>query len=388
MRLVRWACLLAVFPLVGLASEPTAPPVPSRTELDAEVARVMTAAQANGLALAVIDQGKVVHVAAYGTRNAAGDPLETDTIMYGASLTKAVFAHAVMQLVEEGVLDLDRPIGEYFDKPLTDYPAEDKYGPWPDLAGDARWKRITPRILLTHSAGFANFAFLEPDEKLRIHFEPGSRYAYSGEGLILLQYVLERGLGLDVGEEMQRRVFDRFVMPDTSMIWREDFAANLADGWTEDGGVEPHDPRSRVRAAGSMDTTIADMANFAAGYINGEGLTPRGFSELTSPHLPITTASQFPTLQDELPAAQRRKDLAAGLGVVVFEGPQGAGFFKGGHNDSTGNTLVCIPRNKRCVVILANDVRAERAFPRLVAFALGETGVPWTWEYGDMRFIR
>jgi len=70
---------------------------------------------------------------------------------------------------------------------------------------------------------------------------------------------------------------------------------------------------------------------------------------------------------------------------VVFEGPQGAGFFKGGHNDSTGNTWVCVKARKRCVVILGNDVRAERAFPRLVAFVLGETGVPWTWEYGSSK---
>jgi hypothetical protein len=109
---------------------------------------------------------------------------------------------------------------------------------------------------------------------------------------------------------------------------------------------------------------------------------------LTAPHLPITTATQFPTLQPELPPARRRADLAAGLGVIVFNGPQGAGFFKGGHNDSTGNTWVCVKPGKRCVVILANDVRAERAFPRLVEFILGETGVPWAWEYGAMNFVR
>jgi CubicO group peptidase (beta-lactamase class C family) len=377
-------CLLALLPLAASAAD-AVHAIPTRAALDAEVASAMTAAQANGLAIAVIDDGKVVHVAAYGDRNAKGDPLQTATVMYGASLTKAVFAYTVMQLVDEGKLDLDRPVGEYFGRPLPEYPAVDGYGPWPDLAGDPRWKTITARHLLTHSSGFANFAFLEPDEKLRMHFDPGTRYAYSGEGLILLQYVIERGLGLDLGAEMQRRVFDRFGMPDTSMIWRADFAANLADGWTEDGTPEPHDERSRVRAAGSMDTTIADMANLAAAYINGEGLTPASVAAMTSPQLPITTASQFPTLQDELPVAQRRKDLAAGLGVVVFEGPQGAGFFKGGHNDSTGNTWVCVKQGKRCVVILGNDVRAERAFPRLVAFVLGETGVPWTWEYGSNK---
>lgn len=380
-------CLLALLPLASLALASPPQSVPSGAALDAEVARVMDATGAQGLAIAVIDDGRVVHVSAHGKRNAAGDPLQVDTVMYGASLTKAVFAYTVMQLVEEGVLELDRPIGGYFPEPLTDYPAVPGYGPWPDLAGDERWKAITPRILLTHSAGFANFAFLEPDGKLRIHFDPGTRYAYSGEGLILLQYVLERGMGLDVGQEMQRRVFDRFRMPRTGMTWRDDFAGNLADGWTADGQVEPHDARSRVRAAGSMDTTIADMAQFAAACINGQGLSAQGALALTSPQLPITTASQFPTLQPELPEPERRADLAAGLGVVVFEGPQGAGFFKGGHNDSTGNTWVCVQARKRCVVILSNDVRAERAFPRLVAFVLGETGVPWTWEYGAQAFL-
>ncbi|HEY5851921.1 MAG TPA: serine hydrolase domain-containing protein [Lysobacter sp.] len=373
--------------LLVLASQADAAKLPSGADIDAEVARLMAASNANGMAVAVIDEGRVVHAKAYGKRNAAGDRLQTDTVMYGASLTKVAFAYTVMQLEEEGVIGLDRPIAEYLAKPLPEYPPESKYGPYQDLAGDERWRQLTPRILLTHSSGFANFAFLEPDEKLRIHFAPGNRYAYSGEGLILLQFVLERGLGLDVGKEMQRRVFDRFGMRNTSMMWRPDFAANLADGWRADGAVEPHDERSRVRAAGSMDTTIADMARFAAGYINGEGLGRKAATALTTPQLPITTASQFPTLQDELPPAQRRKDLAAGLGVVVFRGDQGPGFFKGGHDDATANTFVCVKQGKRCVLILANDVRAERAFPRLVAYVLGDTGVPWTWEYGGMQFI-
>ena len=360
----------------------------SGDEIDAEVAKVMAATGAQGLAIAYIENGTPVYVQAYGKRNAKGDPLQTQTIMYGASLTKAAFAHMVVQLADEGKIDLDASIATYLPKPLPDYPTEDKYAPWSDLKGDERWRRLTPRILLTHSSGFANFAFLEPDGKLRFHFEPGSRYAYSGEGLILLQFVLEKGLGLDVGDEMQRRVFEPFGMTNTSMMWRADFAKNLADGWDANGRVEPHDERSTVRAAGSMDTTIDDIARLAAGYVNGEGVSPRARAELTKAHLPITTASQFPSLQPELPPAKRRADLAAGLGVVVFRGPQGASFFKGGHNDTTGNTWVCVEKRRSCVVILANDVRAEAGFPRLVKFLLGETGVPWTWEYGDMKFVR
>lgn len=375
-----------VWLIAGLAEASVAPDLPSRERLDAEVGRAMAATGARGLAIAVVDGGRVVDVRSYGERNAAGDPLETDTVMYGASLTKTVFAYTVMQLVDEGRLALDQPIAERLDRPLPDYPADDRYGPWPDLADDPRWRRLTPRRLLTHSAGFANFAFLEPDGKLRFHFDPGTRYAYSGEGMILLQFVIERGLGLDLGAEMQRRVFEPLAMADTGMMWRAGFAANLADGWKIDGSVEPHDERSVPRAAGSMDTSIADMARFAAAYVRGAGLSEASREELWKPQLAITTATQFPSLQPELPRERRLASLHASLGAIAFEGPQGPGLFKGGHNDSTGNTMVCLRRTQRCVVILSNDVRAEAAFPRLVEVVLGDTGVPWRWEYGDLPF--
>jgi CubicO group peptidase (beta-lactamase class C family) len=82
-----------------------------------------------------------------------------------------------------------------------------RYSAFAGLAGDERWRKLTARILLTHSGGFRTSTSWSPTSKLRIHFEPGSRYAYSGDGLILLQFVLEQGLGLDVGAEMNRRLF-------------------------------------------------------------------------------------------------------------------------------------------------------------------------------------
>lgn len=353
--------------------------------LDRIAAQAMRDTGARGLAIATIDRGRVRAVRAYGVRNAKGAPLTTDTIMYGASLTKTAFAYTIMQLVDEQRVSLDRPIAELVPD-LTDFAdAEDLYADYRPLQSDPRWRKLTPRILLTHSSGFANFGFLEPDGKLRIHFDPGSRFAYSGDGFILLQFALEHGLGLDVGKEMQRRLFDRLGMRRTSMIWRPDFAANLADGWTTAGTVEPHDERSHVRAAGSMDTTIADFARFAAALVSGDGLSRAARAEMVRPQLPITTRSQFPTLQPEARPADRFVGLAAGIGLVSFTGPQGRGLFKGGHNESTGNTMVCLERGRRCVVILSNDVRAEKAFAQIVAAVLGETGVPWRWEYGPAQ---
>lgn len=352
--------------------------------IDAAVAAAMTKTGAKGIAVALVDDGKVSFVRAYGVRNAKGDPLEMATVMYGASITKAVFAYTVMQLVDEGRIDLDKPIADYLPKPLPEYGNVDGYGNWGDLAGDERWRKITPRMVLTHSTGFANFAFLEPDGKLRIHFDPGTRYAYSGEGIVLLQFGLEKGLGLDLGAEMQRRVFNRFGMTNTSMIWRPDFAKNLADGWTLEGKPEPHDERGRVRAAGSMDTTITDLAAFAAGFMRGDGISARARAEMLRPQLPITTAAQFPTLLPDAPPEKRFAGVSAGLGVVTFQGPQGIGFWKGGHNDSTGNMWVCLEHGRRCVVLLSNDVRAEAGYPDIVKAALGETGMPWRWEYSAL----
>jgi CubicO group peptidase (beta-lactamase class C family) len=351
--------------------------------LDAQIESEMLRTGTKGLAVAVIERGKVRTVKTWGVRNASGDPLTPDTIMYAASLTKAMFAYTVRQMVDEGKIDLDASIATYLPRPLPEYADdEDKYSAWHHLAGDERWRKITPRMLLTHSAGFHNFYWLEADEKLKIHFDPGTRYSYSGDGIILLQFVLERGLGLDVGEEMKRRVFDPLGMANSSMVWRADFAKNRADGWKLDGAVEPHDERSKTRAAGSLDTSISDFAKFAAAYMRGDGLSKKGRVDLTAAQIPIRSLSQFPPLQNDAPLNRQFANLYAGLGVVTFAGPQGRGFFKGGHNDSTGNMWVCVERKKRCVVIMANDVRAEAMFPAIVKTLLGETAMPWAWEYG------
>ncbi len=368
-------------------------PVPAAAAVDLRrmdtlVHEAMAATGTRGLAIAVVDAGQVVFTKAYGVRDAQAAPLREDTVMYGASLTKAAFGYLVMQLVDEGRLGLDVPLAQYLPQPLPSYTSADivrRYSAFAGLASDERWRKLTARMLLTHSGGFSNFYFLEPDRQLRLHFEPGSRYAYSGDGIILLQFVLERGLGIDVGAEMQRRLFTPNGMTRSSLIWRDDFRPNLADGFGADGRVEPHDERSRVRASGSLDTTIADMDRLAASLVRGDGLSTAARAEWSKAHLPIGTRSQFPTFQPPRDPPHF-PGIGAGLGVIAFAGPQGAGFFKGGHNDFTANTWVCLEAGKRCVLILANDVRAEAAFPALVRAVLGDSGVPWAWEYGDMVF--
>jgi CubicO group peptidase (beta-lactamase class C family) len=367
--------LLLLLPLNGCGTLQGGHEVPDSATIDATVRRLMQRDSVQGLGIAVIDGGTIRYVAAFGVRNAARLPLTTHTVMYGASLTKTAVAYLTLQLVDEGKLSLDASIANLLPRPLPTY--ED----YADLTGDDRWRALTPRILLTHASGFANFRWLEPDKRLRFHYDPGTRYGYSGEGFYVLQLVLEEGLGLDVGKEMQARVFDRFGMTHTSMQWRADFAADLADGFSLGGSPEPHDERGSVSAAGSMDTDIEDQARLWAGIVRGDGLSASARAELVRPQLPITSSHQFPSLRTDSGPGNASIGLSAGLGLVTFQDTSGPAWFKGGHNDWTGNMVICLEHGQRCLVMLSNDARGERIFPELARTILGATRMPWRWEY-------
>ena len=167
-----------------------------------------------------------------------------------------------MQLVDEGVIKLDTPIERYLPKALPEYTepeVEDRYARWSDLAGDEAVAKADAEDIAHPQSGLCKFCVSGTGWPAPLSFSRAFAYD-SGDGYILLQFVLERGLGLDLGKEMQRRVFDRFGMRNTSMIWRPDFRRNFADGWDLQGKVGTHDERSTVRAS-LMDTTIKDFAS-------------------------------------------------------------------------------------------------------------------------------
>lgn len=148
-------------------------------------------------------------------------------------------------------------------------------------------------------------------------FAPGKRYAYSGEGINLLGFMVEQVTGFGVAELMQRRVFDRFGMKWASMIWRDEFAGNLAEGHDEQGKGLGHSKRMSARAAGSMDTAIADFALFLRGVMQGEGISKATKVEMPRTQIRIRSKAQFPTLSR--PSVRLRRDparLRAGLGRV------------------------------------------------------------------------
>jgi CubicO group peptidase (beta-lactamase class C family) len=343
-------------------------------QIDARVTSLMRQADVPGLAMVLIRDGQPVYRHAYGYADVAAQKLlSTGSVMSGASLTKAAFAYLVMQLVDEGAIDLDAPLPVQLKKPLPDYAG------YSDLAGDPRWRQVTPRMLLSHSSGLLNWRRINDDRKLDFKYAPGSRYVYSGEGMQIMQLIVEERTGQSVGQLMQVRVFDRFGMKNTSMTWRADYEGRQSNGHDAQGRLVPHARRTRVSAAGSMDTTADDYALFLAGVLRGEGLSPQAHSAMLGPQIAIVSPQQFPS---HFPGETHVNDaiqLAYGLGWATYQSPLGLAFFKEGNDDGTNNFALGFAQSRDGMVLLSNSARADRIFFPLVQSLFGRTCLPWFW---------
>jgi CubicO group peptidase (beta-lactamase class C family) len=343
-------------------------------ELETFIVKTMEKAGVTGLSCAIINDSEIVYQKAFGLKNAeAGTPNDEETIFAAASFSKPVFAYLVMTLAEEGVIDLDRPLVEYLGQPLPDYPA------YTDLGGDERYKEITARMVLSHSTGFPNWRFLTEDGKLSIMFPPGSRFSYSGEGIVLLQMVVEEITGQDLETLAQEKVFGPLVMTSSSYVWQEAYEENCALPHDEYGRPQRLNKRRTADAAGSMATTAGDYARLVAAMLSPEGGRQALVDEMLAPQVAITSQSMFGlgALQD----SDEVQDigLAWGLGWGRFDSEHGAAFFHTGHDFGWQNYTVAYPDQGIGIVLLSNSDNFESVAQEIVEKAIGDTHSPFDW---------
>jgi len=343
------------------------------TEIDATVTRLMKDANVTGVGIAVFHDGKITYLKTYGQSDTEkGLVLTPDTVMPAASMTKAAFATEVMLLVQKGVLDLDVSIQRYLPKPLPEY---EKYA---DLQGDDRYKKLTLRILLSHTSGFPNFRWFEDDQKLKIHFEPGTRYAYSGEGYQLAQLVVETATGKSLTPLMQEDLFGPLGMTRTSMIWEPQFESDFANGYDEHGKSLGPQKRTKPGAAGFMQTTLHDYATFLSAVMRDQVLNAKTSAEMFTPQVMIHSAHQFPSLAPETTTAHDAIQLSAGLGWGLYTSPNGNAFFKGGYDDGWRHQGICFS-NGDGMLIMTNSSNGDGIFKPLFDSILGRTSFPFEW---------
>jgi CubicO group peptidase (beta-lactamase class C family) len=352
--------------------------------------RLLELASVPGLALAVVDRGRVW---SRGFGRAIEDPAQAvseETVFEAASLGKPVFAYAVLRLVDDGVLDLDRPLYDYL--------------PLPD-ANNPRMKRVTPRHVLSHTSGLANWrqqpAPLEPAT------EPGKGFSYSGEAYFYLQRIVEALSGKPFGRLMQELVFDPLDMKQSGYAWQPEFESRMAAGYDgrenrldvqaaigrrvlviardwgkplnewryEDSAravqlVNPQWPVVPLymvpNAAASLLTTVHDYAKFLTHLVaqpRSEGLK-----------LAAATRTAMVTPQVQLNSA-----LFWGLGWGIQRDEHGEVLWHWGANNSFRNFVIADPPNGRAIVVFTNSENGPRVYERVIVAVTGHDHPAFLW---------
>ena len=236
-------------------------------EIERLIRELMTSASVPGVSFALIKDASVVWHQEFGVRDAESKaPVDERTLFEMASISKTVFAYAIMQLVDRGVIALDTPLV--------------KYTPDRILAGDARLNAITARHVLSHTGGLPNFG-----APLAIHFTPGSKWEYSGEGYWYLQAVLTRLVGKvdtrvcrkyendlevcasDIDAYMRANVLEPLGMASSAYVWNDTIARHKARPHDASGKPVPiykatATDAARYAAAGGLHSTALEYANF------------------------------------------------------------------------------------------------------------------------------
>lgn len=345
-------------------------------EADKIITSLMEKGEVTGLQLGIINNDKPAYVKSYGYKNkTAGQLNDTATCFYAASLAKPLFAYLVMQLVDSGLLDLDKPLYTYLPHPIPDYEM------YTDLKNDERWKLITARHCLDHSTGFPNWRQFNPhgNGKLEIFFTPGARYAYSGEGLFLLQMVIEIITGRSLETLAQEKIFQPFGMRRSSFLWQPAFEKNYAVGHDTNEDTIPKAKATNENAAGSMETTIADYTRFISAVLQSKRITPASAKDMFTPQIAIHSKRQFPSLDTSTTNENDAISLSYGLGWGLFNSSHGKAFFKEGHGDGWTHYMIGFPATKQAFIIMTNSSNGESIFKELVEKLTGVT-IPWYWE--------
>lgn len=299
-----------------------------------------------GVAMAVVDDGKVVWSREFGIQNAdSGKAVTKDTLFEAASMSKPVFAYGVMKLVEQGKLDLNRPLVKYLAEPY--------------MTTDDRHLKITARMALSHRTGFPNWrksGYSLKTQPPALEFEPGTQYGYSGEGFTMLQKAVEEITELNIDQFTRQMILQPAGLKQSRFIW--DSSAEIAAAHSEDGSFRRSNPRYLTgNSAYSMFTTANDYAKFLIEIMKADRSDGNSLSE--------ETIRTMLTSQSE-PGDERDYS----LGWVIRPRHQG-GYSHTGSNKGFRCGSWFNPESKRGVVIFTNAPGGAELCERLFEMALG-----------------
>lgn len=340
--------------------------------LSTSIRNMMAEEHVTGMAVTVFDNNEAAYQETFGYRdNPSKLPLTDSTNIYGASFSKAVFSVLIMDLVEDGVIDLDTPLESYLPKKIYDYSPQTR---WHDdysaLKNDTLYSQITARMCLAHTTGFVNWRSDEPDYQLKVRAQPGTRYSYSGEGFVYLQVVLEKLTGKGLQQLAEERIFEPLGMDNSAYQWESRFDDNFAYGHNENGEKFKKDIDNEPRGASTLETTAADYTRFQKAVLQERLLSEASYEELFSPQIKITSIGQINEDFNPVPEGYKHLNLSYGLGWGYMDTPYGRGVLKAGYGSGFVHYSILFPDSGKGIMIMTNSNNGAKVFKQLLEIAL------------------
>jgi len=220
--------------------------------------------------------------------------ITSNTIFEAASLSKTVFAYAVLRLYDRGIINLDSPLLDY----IATYERFKSSNP--------RYRKITARMALKHTTGLPNWG---DDSTVNLLFTPDSCFNYSGEGYLFLQRVVEKILHEPLNNIMQQEVFTPLKMESSSYMWDDRFDTLSSFG----NGQEEINRHKNANAAYSLLTNAKDYNIFLQALLTGKGLKSNTHKMM------FAVASQANRFDKPANIADQYIDWGLGLGLQQNE---------------------------------------------------------------------
>ena len=330
-------------------------------QLDILTPRLMEDMNVPGVSISMIEDGRISWHKGYGVVRADGmEKVTPETVFEACSMSKVAFTYVVLKLVEQGKLDLDRPLVEYLDKLY--------------LENEPLHKLITARMVLTHRTGFPNWreGGWRKGGPLPVKFKPGTKYGYSGEGYLYLQRVVEHITGKSLNPLMKEMLLEPVGMTLSSYVWEERHDKLASAGHDKAGMVKPNrNLFDQANAAFSLYCTPDDYAKFIIEVMKEDRSAEHSLSRESVEEMLTPTIEVEGTLGRQTPRVGRARCVSVhrGLGWVV--GKMADGGIRAWHSGSNGTGFRCYcefdPQKKTGIVIMTGSVNGSSLYQNLVS---------------------
>jgi CubicO group peptidase (beta-lactamase class C family) len=309
--------------------------------------------------IGIIENGKIKSIEVYGNiRPNVKGPI--NTIWNIASMTKPVTALTALKLADKGLLNIDEPLSDWYVNP--------------DIKDNAWTKELTTRIMLSHQSGFLNWPRMEPDKKLKFHFEPGHGWHYSGMGYEYLRIALENKFHKSLQQLAQEEVFGPLDMKNTHLGWTDGIDSNRFAWGYDTLGVQQTFLYKQVNAADWMLTTVADYCKFALYVMKGGGLSSNMYREMTR-------------IQAHFDTTAARKNDGMGLGWQVILGLNNGEFAltHDGNDPGIATTGLLLPKSGRGIIIFTNGDLGDKLYSKILKYAFPDQKAALAKFMGEFR---